>query len=398
MSEFEVKVVQIDSVEKHPDADRLTIVSIGGYKCIANLKDDGTWRYQASDLVVYIPEAAIVPEWLLKKQGFWNEEKGIGILAGSKGNRVKAIKLRGIVSQGVLYPITKFGEEVGELKGTLLTQLTDDLHYVDLNQDVAEILGITKYEPPVPVHMQGEVASKSEYALKYDIENLQKYNRVFEDGEEVVVTEKIHGTFCTLAYVPGIKHPELLDGDFFASSKGMLNKGLFLKNNETNKTNLYHSFLLSRNKRDETPMPVVLQKVSQYFDNKPVYMLGEIFGKGVQDLTYFQDKPKLEVFDIFVGLPSEGRYLNDDELEYVLRNVANMKRVPVLYRGPYSLEKMTELRDGKSEKDGKQIDQIKEGVVIRSVKERENKWIGRVQLKFISPNYLLRKGETTEFQ
>ena len=35
MSEFAVEVVKIDNVYNHPDADRLTIVEIGGYKCIS---------------------------------------------------------------------------------------------------------------------------------------------------------------------------------------------------------------------------------------------------------------------------------------------------------------------------------------------------------------------------
>jgi RNA ligase (TIGR02306 family) len=398
MSNFEVKVVQIDSVEKHPDADRLSIVKIGLYNCISAKLEDGSDRYKAGDLVVYIPEAAILPEWMLIKMDFWKPEDKKGTLAGSRGDRVKAIKLRGIVSQGILYPVVNNYIETPFALDISALSRANKLHEVALDQDVAEILGIVKYEPPVPQHMSGEVTSRSEYAFKYDIENLQKYNKVFEDREEVVVTEKRHGTFCCLAYVPGMKHPELLDGDFFASSKGMLAKGLFMKNNDVNKDNLYHRFLLSRNTKDDVPIPVILQKISQYFNSYVVYMFGEIFGRGIQDLTYFTEKPKFEVFDIWVGMPSDGRFLNDDELEYVLRNVANVKRVPVLYRGPFSMEKMIELRDGRAEKDGKQIDQIKEGIVVRSAKERDNKWIGRVQLKFISPNYLLRKGETTEFQ
>lgn len=410
MSDFKVEVVKIDNVEKHPDADRLTIVTIGGYKCIANLKDDGTWRYNTGDLVVYIPEQAIIPEWLLKAHGFWKEPEdmnvsgaiqGKGTLAGSKGNRVKAIKLRGIVSQGILYAglqTMAIGFAENSNCKTLDIQNGEGREAICFEgQDVTELLGITKYEPEVPAHMNGEVAARSEYAFKYDIENMQKYNRIFEDGEEVVVTEKRHGTLCCLAYVPGMNNPDFLDGDFFASSKGMLQKGLFMKNNEANKSNMYHRYLISRNPVDETPMPVVLQKISQHVNGRPVYMFGEIFGEGVQDLGYFC-KPRLEVFDIWVGMPSEGRYLSDGELEYVLSNVANMKRVPVLYRGPFNKEKMVELRDGKSTRDGKMIEQIKEGVVIRSTIEKENRWTGRTQLKFISPNYLLRKGETTEFQ
>jgi RNA ligase (TIGR02306 family) len=142
-------------------------------------------------------------------------------------------------------------------------------------------------------------------------------------------------------------------------------------------------------------MTDVLRKISSHFENTSVYMLGEIFGK-VQDLTYGLQTTALRVFDIFVGDPVHGRYLNDLELDEILK-IVNVERVPVLYRGPFSIEKMTELRDGNTT--FANIKQIREGIVIRSSIERKNKWIGRVQLKFVSPEYLLRKNkDATEFQ
>jgi RNA ligase (TIGR02306 family) len=105
MSTFEVKVVKIDSVEHHPDADRLSLVKIAGYVCISAKLEDGSHRYKAGDLVVYIPEAAVLPEWLLKKMGFWKEVENKGTLAGSKGDRVKCVKLRNQFSQGIIYPL-----------------------------------------------------------------------------------------------------------------------------------------------------------------------------------------------------------------------------------------------------------------------------------------------------
>ena len=68
MADFHVKVHKITQpVINHPNADRLTIVSIGGYQCIANKHDDGSWRYHEGDYIVYIPEGALVPEWLLRQ-------------------------------------------------------------------------------------------------------------------------------------------------------------------------------------------------------------------------------------------------------------------------------------------------------------------------------------------
>ncbi len=78
MSAFEVKVRRIDKVEDHPDADRLSIVSILGYRAITNKLEDGSHRYAPGDLVVYVPEAAVVPEHLLKQYGYWDAEKDKG--------------------------------------------------------------------------------------------------------------------------------------------------------------------------------------------------------------------------------------------------------------------------------------------------------------------------------
>ena len=98
MANFECKVYKIDSVKEHPNADRLNLVHIKGFTCIANKLEDGSPRYKAGDLVVYIPENALLPQWMMVNLGLWDEEKLKGKLAGSDGNRCKAIRLRGIYS------------------------------------------------------------------------------------------------------------------------------------------------------------------------------------------------------------------------------------------------------------------------------------------------------------
>jgi len=111
MSRFSVPVCRVASVEDHPNADRLSIVKLEGlgWVCISAKLEDGSPRYNVGDFVVYIPSAALLPEWLLKEMDFWNEETGKGMLSGSDGNRVKPLKLRGIFSEGVLYPVKNLG-------------------------------------------------------------------------------------------------------------------------------------------------------------------------------------------------------------------------------------------------------------------------------------------------
>ncbi len=108
MSNFAVRVRRIEEpVIDHPNADRLSIIKVGDFLCISGKLEDGSHRYAQGDYVAYIPEAAILPEWLLKRLDFWNEETGKGTLNGPDGNRVKTIKLRGIVSTGILYPVER---------------------------------------------------------------------------------------------------------------------------------------------------------------------------------------------------------------------------------------------------------------------------------------------------
>ena len=102
---IEVKVVRVVSVEDHPhpEAGHLTVNTLSnGARCISNRKEDDSARYQEGDLVVHVPERSIVPEWLLKRQDCWDDDKGKGTLGGSKGNRVKSRNVKGIVSEGML--------------------------------------------------------------------------------------------------------------------------------------------------------------------------------------------------------------------------------------------------------------------------------------------------------
>lgn len=85
MANFECKVVKIEKKANHPNADRLTIYNIGGYNCISNKLPDGSDRYNVGDLVVYIPENALLPEWLLKKMDFGMKKRTVECLQAKKG-------------------------------------------------------------------------------------------------------------------------------------------------------------------------------------------------------------------------------------------------------------------------------------------------------------------------
>lgn len=370
MSEHKVEVVKV-VITPHPNADAVELAQVGDYLSVVK-----KGQFSTGDLVAYIPEQSILPTSLIQELGLE------GRLAGSAKNRVKAIKLRGVLSQGLCYPAKP------EWKS---------------GQDVTELLGVTKYEPPVPTALAGEVFSAGlERCLKYDIENFKRYPDLLQDGEEVVFTEKIHGTWCCIGVLaPEHSHP--VYGDVIITSKGLSSQGLAFKlfdaenpeRGNPNSNNLY-----VRTESATNMVQRIKEHCAYYLDQgMSVYVLGEVFGRGVQDLSYgasadHDENIGFRVFDIYVGSPRtpNSRYLDHESLELVTSSLG-LKRVPVLYRGPFSKEVLLQYTDGKESVTGKGA-HIREGVVVRPVKERRSDLIGRVQLKSVSEHYLLRKDGT----
>ena len=95
--DLEVKVVNILDVRPHNNADNLEIALIHGYDCVIRKN-----TFKAGDPAVYIPDAAILPDNTLKDLGLWDQGQGIGKLAGPQGNRIHPVRLRGVISQGLL--------------------------------------------------------------------------------------------------------------------------------------------------------------------------------------------------------------------------------------------------------------------------------------------------------
>lgn len=251
---------------------------------------------------------------------------------------------------------------------------------------VTDFLGLTKYEPPIPIHMAGEVDNQFGRTLKYDIENFKKYPDVLIEGENVVMTEKLHGTWCCFGYHPDIDHP-------IVTSKGLSDRGLIFKLNERNEGNLYVRAL--NNTVDEQGQDIIERAKELVPSNMAFYLLGEVYGPGVQDLHYGAKSPQLRVFDVFFGNPESGRFLNYDELK-TWCHLLEVDMVPELYVGPFSKDVMEEHTNGRETVSGKEAN-IREGIVIKPLMERQHVELGRVILKSVSEAYLLRKGNATEY-
>lgn len=365
MSTFEVAVVSVNKVEPIPNADKIEVAYIeAGYKSIV---PKGVFKEGSTG--IYIPEASIVPVELLRKLGLE------GALSGPQKNRVKAKKLKGIVSQGIL-----------------ITNEDND----PVGTNLAEHLGIIKWEPEIPTHLAGEVKRISvhdpnryvhdtAFTVKYDIENYKKYGDVFFGDEFVYITEKVHGTFIGMGVIPELNDPDLVDTNGIIYSKGLGGQGLVFKDNEANKNNLYLKVAKKYG---------IIQNIKHHFPYTSMYLFGEVYGKGVQDMTYFTQEPQLIIFDAY-NLKQHRFYGYDDFMDILSILGLTKLAAPVLYKGMYKDINIYELTSGPSTLTKEP--HIREGIVIKPFHERTEDKLGRVILKSVSEDYLFRKGNTTEY-
>jgi RNA ligase (TIGR02306 family) len=355
MSEITCEIFEIKEMEKHPDADSLSIVKVYEYPVIVRTDD---WK--VGDRAVYFPVEACLPN-IEPLQFIWRSVAN----PTEKARTVRAMRLRGIFSMGVLVPARAFIDYYNEQAMGLKVL---PLHDAEPGTNVAELLGVTKYDPPEPVDMGGHVPSRRsadpEWFKKYtNIQNIRKYARCFEDGEEVVVTEKIHGTNARF-----VLHDEQLH-------VGSHNLMRTLDN-----TNIWAE---TARKYD---MEEKLRSLSRKFGCCKM-IFGEIYGGSVQKgYSYDRKDPGLVVFDVLDF--TTGKYMDYDQFGDVVYELG-LQAVPEIHRGPWS-----GFEDIKCHAEGDTIlgnrKHLREGMVVRTVKERWDRRSGRVVLKLHGEKFLLK--------
>lgn len=364
MSEFHVRIVQIGKIEKHPNADSLSITNIEGYPVVFN---HTTSNYKTGDLAIYIPIDSIVPD-----------TEQWAFLEGHR--RIKAKKLRGVFSMGILAPLPPI--------------ITTGPVSIGLN--LQKELGIVKYEPNSDGHSYQEVVLDEatiswnnkplwkklitrrfwkqkwfkflrkfekpeitcpEFSIYTDIESLRKYMNILVEGEEVVITEKTHGQ----------------NGRF-----GKLNKKFYAGS--------HYNFKRKPNKNDKPNNWWTITEAYELENLLPynIGFYGEVYGTVQKGFSYdATGKLAVRFFDIRDF--STGRYMDYDKFETTC-NVYGLPMMPILYRGPWKKE-LLELAEGKSTFGN----HIREGFVVRPVKERYDDRVGRVIFKMVGQGFLLSK-------
>ena len=329
-TEHNVNVVRLGPVIKHDNADSLGITEVDGRPCIIRLSE-----WAEGDLAVYIPIDSVVP---LTDERF----------AFLKHGRIKAMRLRGVFSMG------------------LLVKPEPDMNEGD---EVRERLGITVYEPDASVRGGGGpgarfVSAEAEpdpgFLPVYDIESARKYRSMLREGEEVVVTEKIHGANGRFAF-----HRDRL---------WVASRNQFKREDDADLWwGVAHRLGLA-------------ERLAEF---PGIAIYGEVYGQ-VQDLRYGLDDARLAVFD---ALDIESRrWLDYDEM-CKLAAALGLDRAPVLFRGAWSAADW-EAHKALAEGDtviGKGAC-VREGWVLRPTVERWDARLGRVIMKLHGEGYLTRKG------
>ena len=366
MSKLSVKVEKISKIYKHPNADRLSIVEMldNNYSCIVNLN-----QYEVGDLIIYCPIDSIIPENII-------EEYKLEYL--KKDNRVKTVKLRGFISQGLVLNIPR-GKNWKE------------------GRDVTKELGIKKYEPFVPKYQQfkqkddwwqlwsnyinekisfkrfvkkslgiikdglfrKKKKNNPEFSKYTEIENMKKYKNVFEEGELVVISEKCHGSSFRSGYVSKEKN---MFG--YVSKKQSFYIGSHNVQLYSEKQNTWYG--------ENIYIQIAKKyKLAEIIPNDYI-IYGEIYGKGIQKNYDYGLKDIIDV--VFFDVKYEGKYLDFEEFkDFCITR--DLPTVPILFFGKFGEGLIEKYIGGKSVLAPCQ--KIREGIVIKPVIEIIHPRIGR---------------------
>ena len=324
-------IKKIEEIKLIEGADKICAYRVGGWWVV-----DSVTKYKVGDLAVYYEIDSFLP---VRPQFEFLRKSSFKRIGTAEGFRLKTIKLRGQLSQGLLTPIP------------------DGIVDPKEGDDLTEALDIVKYEPPIPAQLAGKIKGTfPSFIPKTDetrIQNFESDIGFSPVGERVYVCEKLDGSSATFYYNKGEfgvcsrnwELAETEDNSFWRAAKLLSLKEKFIK--------------LGRN--------IALQ--------------GELLSPGVQGNIYnFKD---VNVYFFTAYDIDKHRRMYFDELEWVLFKL-DLKIVPILDSN-YILpkenlsESMLQYAEGKS---ALNPDVEREGIVVRGLNKE-------FSFKAISNKFLL---------
>jgi len=336
MSSLIVPVALIEKIMPHSNADALELAHVLGWQLVVKKGE-----YQVGDKVIYFQPDTILP---------FEVSERFGVTKYLSKQRIRCAKLRGEPSFGLAVRPDDESWPVGE--------------------NVAEYYGATKYEPPVRPGPGDAEANHPLFWEYTEIENMRNFPTVFEEGETVLLTEKIHGTNCRAGSI---------EGELMAGSKAVRRKRP--ADDKFASSIYWFPFTLE-------PVRTLIEQLQQ--THRQVILFGEVYGSKIQSFHYgFKGALGFRAFDLLI----DGKYL--DWQEFVTQCEGyGIETVPLVATIPFSLDAVKQYSEGKTllmQQDA----HIREGLVVRPLQERSDPRVGRVLLKYVSDSYLF--GEKTDY-
>ena len=265
-------VRKIHEIASITGADAIELAKVDGWQVVVK-KDE----YQVNDLVIYLEIDSWVPNELAP---FLSKGKEPKEFEGVKGERLRTIKLRGCLSQGLILPIIN-----GMIEG----------------DDVTDFLNIKKWDRPLPAQLVGQAKGFfPEFLRKTDQERAQNLQSEIaaehHSGSLFEVTVKLDGSSITVYHKDG--------------EVGVCSRNLELKLNEENQGNTLIKTATN------TGLLSALKALG-----KNIAVQGELMGEGIQGNREKLSEHNIFVFDIFDI--DEQRYLNPDERLEVYETLSN---------------------------------------------------------------------------
>ena len=361
-------------------ADKIEVARVGGWQVVVSKSDN----YKVGDSVVYIEIDSRVP----------SDKPEFAFLADRK-YKVKSIKLRGQVSQGLIMPTSIL-----------------PTGYYEVGQDVTQALGITKIEDetkePLPNNelrlkqrhknltknkffkymMRYEWFRKLAFKLllpkkkaknwpswiiKTDEERVQNMLWVLQNKDKFEVTEKLDGTSSTYSL-----HKEGRKWKFYVCSRNVVqdtpDKKCF-HNDMGVEGNVYWEMAEKYNIEAALRLIAERSGAEEY-----VTLQGETIGEGIQGNKYGLKDRELYMFNLIIdGL----KYTTEGAIAALeVIGLTDINWVPLIdreYVRPDTMEELMEYSTGKS----MLADTLREGYVFRRMEDR-------LSFKCVSNEFLLK--------
>lgn len=330
------------------------IKPIEGADVICSYRVDGWWvvgkkdEFKVNDLVVYFEIDSWIPHEIAP---FLSKGKEPREYNGIKGERLKTIKLKGSLSQGLILPLNGFPFPASREK---------DLQE---NDDVTAELQIQKWERPIHASMAARSKGNFPFFIpKTDEERVQNLTKELEKWKQLdhpwEVTEKLDGSSLTVFFNNG--------------EYGVCSRNYQLKTEDDN------PFC-------NTARKYQIEEAFKEFDAfGNLAIQGELIGPGVQGNKYKLTEHKFYVFAIFDI--DDQKYLDCWE-RYFICEKFGLEHTPVLHDNfsmeQHSIDTLLEIAEGKS----LLADTEREGIVFKNQEDTT------IHFKAISNKFLLNGGD-----